>query len=131
MTNFGSIYHVFREYNDIKEEIKKSWNFCGVYYLKTMETYCVSRKENSANENSRVWKTKQNRLMLLSDCAACGKKKLTFIKNKNLTIIQIMSLKWINKFLLIRDNFMQELHLKQPGFTGGACGPLTKHPEKT
>ena len=21
---------------------------------------------------------------------------------------------------------MQELHLKQPGFTGGACGPLTK-----
>ena len=29
-------------------------------------------------------KLKQNRLMLLSNCAVCGKKKLTFIKNKEL-----------------------------------------------
>ena len=29
-------------------------------------------------------KTKQNRLMLLSNCAVCGKKKSTFIKNKEL-----------------------------------------------
>ena len=47
-----------------------------------METYCVSYKKNSENENSRVRKTKQNRLMLLSNYAVCGKKKLTFIKNQ-------------------------------------------------
>ena len=47
-----------------------------------METYCVSCKRYTGIENSSVRKTKQNRLMLLSDCAICGKKKLNFIKNK-------------------------------------------------
>ena len=37
-----------------------------------METYSVGCKEQ------------QNRLMLLSNCAGCGKKKSTFIKNKEL-----------------------------------------------
>ena len=40
-----------------------------------METYCVSCKENTANENSNARKTKQNRLMLLSNCAICGIKR--------------------------------------------------------
>ena len=35
--------------------------------------------------------------------------------------------KIVNKFLLIGDKFMPELHLKQPGFTYSACGPFTKH----
>ena len=47
-----------------------------------METYCVSFKKYTASENSSVKKTKQNRLMLLSNCVVCGKKKSTFIKNK-------------------------------------------------
>ena len=64
----------------MKEEIK---NF--VEYIETMENYCVSCKKNTANENSSVRKTKQNRLMLLSNCAVCGKKKSTFIKNKELS----------------------------------------------
>ena len=41
-----------------------------------METYCVSCKKNTANENSSVRKTKQNRLVLLLNCAVCGKKKM-------------------------------------------------------
>ena len=49
-----------------------------------METYCVSCKKNTASENSNVRKTKQNRLMLLSNCVFCGKKKSTFIKNQEL-----------------------------------------------
>ena len=40
-----------------------------------METYCFSCKNYTANENSSVKNTKQNRLMLLSNCAVCGKKK--------------------------------------------------------
>ena len=48
-----------------------------------METLSVSCKRiYCKNENSNVRKTKQNRLMLLSNCAVCGKKKPTFIKNK-------------------------------------------------
>ena len=36
----------------------------------------------------------------------------------------------INKFLLVGDKFMPEVHLKQPGFTYSACGPFTKHKER-
>ena len=36
----------------------------------------------------------------------------------------------INKFLLVRDNFMPEMHLRQPGFTYSACGPFTKNKER-
>ena len=36
-------------------------------------------KKNTANENSIDRKTKQNRLMLLSNYAVCVNKKLTFI----------------------------------------------------
>ena len=49
-----------------------------------METYCVTCKKYNENENSNVRKTKQNRLIPLSKCAVCSKKKLTFIKNKEL-----------------------------------------------
>ena len=35
----------------------------------------------------------------------------------------------INNFLLVDDNFMPEMHLKQPGFTYSACGPFTKNKE--
>ena len=33
----------------------------------------------------------------------------------------------VNKFLLARDKFMPEMHLKQPDFTYSACGPFTKN----
>ena len=29
----------------------------------------------------------------------------------------------VNKFLLVGDKFIPEMHLKQPGFTYSACGP--------
>ena len=34
----------------------------------------IRSKKYTANENSGIRKTKQNRLMLLSNCAFCGKK---------------------------------------------------------
>ena len=37
----------------------------------------------------------------------------------------------VNKFLLTGDKFMQEMHLKQPGFTYSVCGPFTKNKERT
>ena len=50
-----------------------------------MKADCVGCKKNIANENSNVRKTKQNRIMFLSNCAVCGKKKSTFIKNQQPT----------------------------------------------
>ena len=74
---FVSVNNVLRKYNKMKEEIKKPWNFCGIYYIKTMGTYCVSCKKSTSKESSSVRKTKENRLMLLKSCAFWGKKKLT------------------------------------------------------
>ena len=36
----------------------------------------------------------------------------------------------VNKFLLVGDKFIPELHLKQPGFTYSACGPFTRNKER-
>ena len=36
----------------------------------------------------------------------------------------------INKFLLVGDKFMPEMHLRQPGFTYSACGPFIKNKER-
>ena len=47
-----------------------------------MDKYFVSCKKNTANQNSSVRKTKQNRLMLLSICVVCDKEKSTCIKNQ-------------------------------------------------
>ena len=36
----------------------------------------------------------------------------------------------VNKFLLVGDKFMPEMHLRQPIFTCSACGPFTKNTER-
>ena len=36
----------------------------------------------------------------------------------------------VNKFLLVVDKFMLEMHLKEPGFTYSACGPFTEDKER-
>ena len=101
-----------------------------------MEAYCVSCKKYSTNGNSRFRKTKQNSLTLLSNCAICGKKKMAFIKNKelhnfnNIRNDQFKLNKIIHKLLLTGDKFMVELHLKQPGFTYSTSGPFTKLRER-
>ena len=35
--------------------------------------------------------------------------------------------KTVNKFSLIGDKFVPEMHLRQPRFTYSACGPFTKN----
>ena len=49
-----------------------------------MESYCVSCNKNTASEISSVRKIKQNRLMLMSHRAICGKKNSRFIKKQEL-----------------------------------------------
>ena len=47
-----------------------------------METYCVCCKSNTVNTDSIVRGTKQNRLMLVLNCAFRGKKISRFIKSQ-------------------------------------------------
>ena len=72
-----SVNNALREYYEMKEEIRNP-QF-------SAETYCVSCKQYTTNEDTSIRKTKQNRLMLLSNCAICGKTKWTFIKNQELS----------------------------------------------
>ena len=36
----------------------------------------------------------------------------------------------VNNFLLARNRFMPEIHLRQPGFRYSACGSFTKSKER-
>ena len=47
-----------------------------------MKTYCLVCKKNTDNTDSKMRKTKNDRLMLLSKCSFCGNKKVDLLKNK-------------------------------------------------
>ena len=79
---FASVNNVLREYYEMKQKNEKFTNFYGIHYIKTTKTYCFSCKKYTANENSNFRKLNKSRLILLSNCAVCSKKKSTFIKNK-------------------------------------------------
>ena len=66
--------------------LKLLWNI-----LKTIETCCISCKKYTANKNSSIRKTKQNRLMPLSNYLFCGNKNSTFIKSGKLHIFNNIS----------------------------------------
>ena len=69
-----------------------------------MNTYCAVIKKNTENENLTVRKN-----------TIFGKKKSTFIKNKDLHNFNdyFKVNKIVKIFLLTRDKFMPELHLKR------------------
>ena len=47
-----------------------------------METYCLKCKKNTKNLNSKIFKTKNNRLIMQSKCSDCGIKKSRFVKEQ-------------------------------------------------
>ena len=47
-----------------------------------MLIYCVKYRKNIENVNSRILKTKSNRLIMQSKCAVCGIKKSRFVKEQ-------------------------------------------------
>ena len=47
-----------------------------------MKTYCLVCKENTDNINSKVIKTKNDRLLLMSQCSVCKNRKSKFIKKQ-------------------------------------------------
>ena len=47
-----------------------------------MLTYCLVCRKNTENKESKMVKTENNRLMLLSKCSVYGNKKSRFIKEQ-------------------------------------------------
>ena len=47
-----------------------------------------------------------------------------------LNVLRVKMNEIVNKFLLVGDKFMPEMHLKQPSFTYSACGPFTKNKKR-
>ena len=47
-----------------------------------MKTYCVKCRKNAENLNSKIFKTKSNRLIMQSKCSDSGIKNSTFIKEQ-------------------------------------------------
>ena len=47
-----------------------------------MNTYCVKCKKNTENFKSKIFKTKNGRLLTLSKCTNCGIKKSRFVKEQ-------------------------------------------------
>ena len=118
-----------------------------------MKSYCLKCRKDTEIINPRVSKTSNDKTMVLSKCAICGSNKSRFMKNhdgkglsSNLGIKTPLSkvpilgdiLFWmhikmneiVNKILLAGDKSMEEMHLKQPGFTYIARGPFTKNQEQ-
>ena len=47
-----------------------------------METYCVSCRRATGNEDPKIVKNKKDRLMMQSRCPVCNKKKSRFVKEQ-------------------------------------------------
>ena len=47
-----------------------------------MESYCLKCKKYTKNINPQVSSTSNGKLMILSKCAICGRKKSTFINKQ-------------------------------------------------
>ena len=46
------------------------------------ETYCLVCRKYTKNNNPRIVRNRQNRLMIESNCATCGSRKSSFIKEQ-------------------------------------------------
>ena len=48
-----------------------------------MNTYCLKCKKDTANTDPKMFKTKNNRLLMQSKCSVCGTKKSRFVKKQD------------------------------------------------
>ena len=48
-----------------------------------MKTYCVKCKKDTENIDPKIFKTKNNRLIMQSKCTVCKNKKSRFVKEQD------------------------------------------------
>ena len=53
---------------------------------KSRKTYYVTRRKNTENLNSKIFKTKNGRLIMQSKCSNCGIKKSRFLKEQEVKV---------------------------------------------
>ena len=59
-----------------------------------MKTYCIVCKKETENENPKVFKTKNERLILKSICSVCNNKKSRFIsKNEGSGLLSSLGIR--------------------------------------
>ena len=47
-----------------------------------MKSYCLKCRKDTENIDPKVWNTSNGRKMILSNCAICGSKRSSLIKNR-------------------------------------------------
>ena len=116
-----------------------------------MLTNCIRCRKKSEKLNPKIFKIKNNRLIMQSKCTECEIKKSRILKEQEakgllsnlgiktpLSKIPLLNFCFkcikmneiVNTFLLAGDKFIPEMHLKQPGFTYSACGPFSRYKER-
>ena len=50
-----------------------------------MLSYCLKCRKNTESKNPKVARTKNRRIMLLSNCSVCDSKKSKFIKQQEVS----------------------------------------------
>ena len=48
-----------------------------------MKTYCLKCKKDTDNSDPKMFKTKNNRLLIQSKCSVCNNKKSRFVKEQD------------------------------------------------
>ena len=89
----------------MKEEIKISWNFCAIYYIKTMETYCVSCKNTLLPKIQVSVKLSKIDQCIYQTVLFVARKFQLLLKIKKLIVFQMINLKWIK--LLTNFNWLK------------------------
>ena len=52
-----------------------------------MNTYCVKCKKDTENIDPKIFKTKNNRLIMQSKCSVCKNKKSRFVKEQDAKVL--------------------------------------------
>ena len=52
-----------------------------------MKTYCVKCKKDTENIDPKIFKTKNNRLIMQSKCSVCKNKKSRFVKEQEAKVL--------------------------------------------
>ena len=75
---------VIDEIEDVESELEIYLQFFTdwCYKKKKKKTYCLNCKKDTENLDSKVFKMKNNRLIMQAKCSDCENKKLRFIKEK-------------------------------------------------
>ena len=71
------------------------------------ETYCLACRKYTKNNNPKIVRDKQNRLMIQSNCGTCDSKKFRFIKEQQaIGILSNLGIKTsLSKVLLLNILF--------------------------